>query len=94
MTTMEGLVMGKPVVAPDFGPFPFLVQHGTNGLLFESDSVEDLRRKIFQLLDDEALYRRLEAGAAESSRLLQLARVNFGGAVRSAFELVHWASLA
>ena len=43
MATMEGLVMGVPVIAPNFGPFPFLVKHGENGLLFEPDSSHDIQ---------------------------------------------------
>lgn len=83
--TIEGLVMGKPVIVPNFGSFPFLVEHGKNGLLFEPDSVVDLRRKILDLLDDDALRQRLSVGAAETSAVLRSSHFNFGDAVRDAF---------
>ena len=49
MATMEGLVMGIPVIAPDFGPFPYLVKHNVNGLLYKPDSVNDLQNKLFKI---------------------------------------------
>ena len=45
MVVLESLVLGVPVVAPDFGPFPYAVQHLVNGLLFEAGSRESLRQK-------------------------------------------------
>lgn len=85
MAALEGLVMGRPVIAPDFGPFRFVVHHGINGLLFEPDSVKDLRKKIFELLDDEELYRRVSKGAVQSSYSIVSAHINFGRVVRTAF---------
>ena len=40
LAAMEGLVVGIPIVAPDFGPFPYLISHEQNGLLFKTDSIE------------------------------------------------------
>jgi glycosyltransferase involved in cell wall biosynthesis len=87
MAAIESLVMEVPVIAPDFGPFPYLVKHGDNGLLFKTDSVEDLKQKIDAVLDNLDLYRRLRAGAAVSSRVLRNPSVNFSQAVTRAFEL-------
>ena len=53
MSVMEGLVMGLPVIAPNFGPFPYLVKDRVNGLLYVPDSVEQLGRTIDLLLDDD-----------------------------------------
>jgi glycosyltransferase involved in cell wall biosynthesis len=82
---MEGLVLGIPVIAPDFGPFPYLVQHGVNGLLFRIDSVADLRAKIDSILKDPVLFSRLCAGATDTgSKLLDPPRT-FAQAVERAF---------
>jgi glycosyltransferase involved in cell wall biosynthesis len=78
-------VMGIPVVGPDWGPFPYLVKHGYNGLLFRKDSVEDLERQIARILDDDALYRQLCRGAERSSAEIRSFPVNFYQAVVSAF---------
>jgi len=86
MATMEGLIKGIPVIAPDFGPFPYLVKNGVNGLLYQVDSVEDLGAKIANGLDDVELYERLRAGAEKTGRELRNARVNFYDAIKSAFE--------
>jgi glycosyltransferase involved in cell wall biosynthesis len=85
MATMEGLAMKIPVIAPDFGPFPYLVEDGINGLLFSPDSIDDLRRKINAVLDDPELYARLRNGADETSKKLLDPPVTFYKAVEWAF---------
>ena len=85
MATMEGLVMGVPVVAPDFGPFRYLVVHGENGLLYEPDSVEDLQQCIFKLIDDKAYHEKLCEGARSTSKLLRSQGPNFSEALKSVF---------
>lgn len=92
MATMEGLIMGVPVIAPNFGPFPYLVKDRVNGLLYQVDSVEDLGAKISNGLDDVELYKRLRAGADKTGRELSDARVNFYDAIKSAFEYSEIAS--
>jgi len=85
MATMEGLAMKVPVIAPDFGPFPYLVQHGVNGLLFRPDSIDDLQSKINSVLDDAGLYTRLRNGAYETGKKLLDPPVTFYKAVQWAF---------
>lgn len=85
MAAMEGLVMGKPVVAPEFGPFPYLVVNECNGLLFQPDSVQDLRAKLTKAIYDEKLYAKMKTGAECSGKKLRQATLNFGGALRDAF---------
>jgi glycosyltransferase involved in cell wall biosynthesis len=87
MATMEGLVFGVPVIAPNFGPFPFLVKHGTNGLLFEPNSISDLRHAIESVLNDEKLYMTLKKGAKQTGLELRKPTVTFREAVERAFEL-------
>ena len=86
MAAMEGLVMGVPVIAPRFGPFPYLITHEQNGLLFEPDSVSDLRSCIGRVLQDNTLYDQLKRGAKESgARILNPPRT-FSQAVEQAFK--------
>jgi glycosyltransferase involved in cell wall biosynthesis len=85
MATMEGLIMGKPVIAPDFGPFPYLVKHERNGLMYKADSVEDLSRQISRALDDHDLYERMCAGATDTGARLREPPVSFLEAIKSAF---------
>lgn len=87
MATLEGLVMGRPVIAPNFGPFPYAVRDGVNGLLFEPDSVPDLRRTLTSLLDDPILYQKLSAGARESASEIRGYEINYGKALKLAFEI-------
>jgi len=46
---MEGLSMGISVIAPDFGYFPYLAEHGVNDLLLESDYNKQLQVWISRL---------------------------------------------
>jgi len=87
MAAMEGLIMKKPVIAPNFGPFPYLVRDGKNGLLYEPDSISSLRDSIDHLLRDQALYRTVCGGAAETSEELQKPSVNFSQAMKNAFDV-------
>lgn len=65
MSAMESLALGKPVIAPDFGPFPFLIKDNYNGLLFETNSIESLKNKIHLLLEDKKLYSTLSINAKD-----------------------------
>lgn len=88
MVTMEGLAMGVPVVAPDYGPFPYLVKHGVNGLLYEVDSLEDLAQKISKAVFDKQLYLKLKKGADASSAGLLVPEVSFAKALAKAFKAI------
>ena len=85
MSAMEGLVMGVPVIAPDFGPFPYLVHHEVNGLLYETNSVEALKRRIQQIVEDDRLYEELRAGAQLTAKQLIRPSLTFGEAIDCAF---------
>ncbi len=87
MSAMEGLVMGIPVIAPDSGPFPYLVKHGVNGLLYKVDCVGDLKEKLSSVVVDNNLYNVLRAGARETSKRLIRPTRTFGEAVECAFLL-------
>lgn len=89
MATMEGLLMGRPVIAPDFGPFPYLVKHGINGLLYKTDSINDLGKKIDQTLDEQLLYEKLCKGADETGKEIRNYDSNYYQAVVNSFSYVN-----
>ena len=85
MAALEGLAMGIPVVAPNAGPFPFMIQDGVNGLLFKPDSVADLRIKIEMLINDPLLRDRLSVGAKEATLKRKNEKIpDFGSALQVA----------
>jgi glycosyltransferase involved in cell wall biosynthesis len=43
---MEAMALRKPVIAARIGGLPELVEHGKNGLLFESGNFNDMLEKI------------------------------------------------
>ncbi len=47
---LEGMAMGKPVVATDVGGIPELIQNGQNGILIPSNDVEKLAWTLCDLL--------------------------------------------
>jgi hypothetical protein len=57
--TREALMAGVPVVAARRGALPEAVQDGVNGLLFEPESAEDLRRCLLRLMTEPGLIDRL-----------------------------------
>ncbi|MGH8241820.1 MAG: glycosyltransferase [Steroidobacteraceae bacterium] len=87
MVVLESLVLGVPVVAPDFGPFPYAVQHLVNGLLFEAGSRESLRQNLALALQGDAIDR-LREGAARTGRELLASQQSFANAVDSTFAAV------
>ena len=84
MVILESLVHGVPVVAPDFGPFPYAVQHRVNGLLFEAGSRESLRQNLALALHSETMGG-LRQGAAKTGRELLASQQSFANAVDSTF---------
>ncbi len=86
MVVMEALVMNVPVIAPNFGPFPYLITDYENGLLYQPGSVNDLREKLILMLNDRDLYETLKSGARASGSLLSSPALTFGQAIITAFE--------
>jgi glycosyltransferase involved in cell wall biosynthesis len=85
MAAMEGLVMGLPVVAPNYGPFPYLVENLVNGILYEPDSVESLKDSILMCLENKDVYAEIRIGAAQSGRKFLDAPTRFAEAIQMAF---------
>ncbi|TDM05557.1 MAG: hypothetical protein C4K60_12410 [Ideonella sp. MAG2] len=84
-SAMEALYVGVPVVAPDYGPFPFLIQHEENGLLYRADDVEALAQALSRLLSDEPLRRQLAEGARCSGLALMRPSTTFYKALSQVF---------
>lgn len=60
---MEAMAAGTPVVAPNVGGIPELVQHGETGILVDSREPGDYADAIERILGDEALRASLTANA-------------------------------
>ncbi len=86
MVVMEGLVMGVPVIAPNYGPFPFLVKDDTNGILYEPNSTQQLQAGIDALLTDDKQYKRLAEGAHQSGQSLLEPELRFSQAANTLFD--------
>ena len=55
----EALQAGLPVIAARRGALPEIIEDGRNGLLFEPEDADDLRRCLRRLLDEPGLLARL-----------------------------------
>jgi len=62
---IEAIVCGKPVIAPNYGVFPYLVSNGQNGLLYRTDDFLDLSAQMKKLIFTQDLLRRLTLGAQQ-----------------------------
>ena len=65
---LEALANGVPVVQPDHGAFPELIEATGGGLLTEGARAEAVAAGIGRLIDDEALRQRLAASGSEAVR--------------------------
>ena len=63
LSLLEGMSIGKPIIASDYGGNPELVIDGLNGLLFKNKDSLQLEKNMRKLLDDKDLYNKLSIGA-------------------------------
>lgn len=66
---LEGMAMGKAVVASRTGPGPELIEHGTSGLLCNPHDFHSISESVIRCLKDPALADRL--GSAARARAVQ-----------------------
>lgn len=59
----ESFSTGTPVIGSKIGGIPELIIDGRNGLLFESENVEDLKNKLLNLIKDNNLLKHMEENA-------------------------------
>jgi glycosyltransferase involved in cell wall biosynthesis len=62
---LEGLSLGIPAVASDFGGNPYVVMDGVNGLLFEKGRSIELANAIIHLKNNRGVYERMSFEAME-----------------------------
>ena len=60
---LEAMASGVPVIAPDLGGVPEMIEHGISGLLYPPGDVGALTAQIQSLLADEAQCQRLAQNA-------------------------------
>ena len=65
---LEALANGVPVVQPDHGAFPELIEATGGGLLAAGATAEAVAAGIGRLIDDETLRQRLAASGSEAVR--------------------------
>jgi glycosyltransferase involved in cell wall biosynthesis len=71
---LEGMAMGKPVVASNAGPGPEIIQDGLSGLLCNPRDPHSIAAAVIGLFRDRSLAERL--GAAARQRALQVFSVD------------------
>jgi glycosyltransferase involved in cell wall biosynthesis len=60
---LEAMAARKPIIASAVGGVPFYIRDNDNGLLFESENVEELTAKLATLLNSQELQARLATRA-------------------------------
>ncbi|MDR0957936.1 MAG: glycosyltransferase [Clostridiales bacterium] len=63
LSLLEGMSLGKPAIVTDFGGNPYVIEHGTNGLVIPKKDSNDLYGAILSLKLDKDLYSSLSANA-------------------------------
>ncbi len=63
LALLEGMSLGKPIVATDFGGNPGVVRDGVNGFLTKTHDAKGLAEKLERLFREENLYRELSENA-------------------------------
>ena len=66
-TAVESMLCGTPVIAPDSGGPPEIIEHMQTGLLYTPCSVDDLVEKIKTLVDHPELYNALVLNGRSSA---------------------------
>ncbi|RAP50144.1 MAG: hypothetical protein BZ136_01975 [Methanosphaera sp. rholeuAM74] len=66
MVIYESFSTATPTLASNIGGIPELVEDGYNGLLFQAESIEDIKNKIVYVINNKQILRQLEENAYES----------------------------
>ncbi len=85
---LEAQILGKPLIAPNYGVFPYIINNHSNGLLFKPDSISDLYEKMYSLLTNEDLYRSLKKGAFTARQRFTIPDTTFSDAIVSSLEFI------
>lgn len=65
LALLEGMSIGKPIIASDFGGNPGVVRDGENGFLTPTHNVEILAERLEQLFCDQGIYQKMSNRAKE-----------------------------
>jgi glycosyltransferase involved in cell wall biosynthesis len=65
LTLLESFAAGTPVIASDLGAMASIVEHGRNGLRFESGDAEDLATKVEWMWTHDGAWAAMRRGARE-----------------------------
>lgn len=84
MAAIEAILLGIPVVAPNTGPFPYVLEHEREGLLYKADDVESLRQALARLIEDEAFHQQCASNALLTAKQLRNPEITFSGALAHA----------
>ena len=68
MTAIEGMARGCVVVASNAGGLPEIVKDKEVGLLHEKESIEDMVKKIYYLLENPQIMERFSMKATKYTR--------------------------
>ena len=74
IATLEAMASGRPVIAANAAALPHLVHTGENGYLFEPDNVEELSKRLLQVLTAQP--EELQRLANNSLHLIQSHDIN------------------
>ena len=85
LAAMEALACKIPLIAPSSGPFPYLVEHDVNGMLYEPDDVKSLAQALTRIATDAEYYNQLKKGAIVTADKLRVPIRTFYQAVEIAF---------
>jgi glycosyltransferase involved in cell wall biosynthesis len=64
LALLEGMSLGIPTIASDFGGNPYVITHEQAGLIIPQKNGESLAEAILKLKNDQQLYNKLSEGAA------------------------------
>jgi glycosyltransferase involved in cell wall biosynthesis len=73
-TFLEGMALGKPVIASNEGGPLDVIEHGVDGLLIRPRDPDELARSVIRLLADPAFAAELGAHAAVTARAYSIER--------------------
>ncbi len=68
LALLEGMSIGKPIIATDFGGNPGVVQDGVNGYLIPTHDPEALADRLQMLFEDRETYRKMSENASRIYR--------------------------
>ena len=68
LTALEAMVFGLPVVVPTVGGIAEMVEDGVNGWKVDVQELDEIAKRIDEMLSDRELYVRLSEGAVEQAK--------------------------